>query len=469
MKLKRCLLFILALGTSLTLASCNRNSSGKTTIKIGFWPEKTETYDLAMYNEWKENFEADYPEYELVGDPYTYSTDTIGSKFMLGSLPTVFQTWFTEPEKLVNKKYIRSIDKELKELGWDKIMDENMKASLTFNNQIYGVPRDGYGLGLLINMKTLGDNGLLPEDEKGKYSIYNTDGTPAYPTSFEEIYEMAKTISEYDETKGILICSTNKNGGWQFSNIAWNYGAELQHQDPNGKWISTLDDDKAVEALTWIQKMKKEELLLNSISVAYDDWYNAIESKVAMAIVGSDVLHLAQVNGNVNMDDLAFVPMPTGDNEHRYSLYGGTPYVFNASATDEQVKGALLFLEYIGRSPIISDISKAAMILGNETSKNKNQPILPKIKPWTNADYVEYATNLEKEYVTVHMENYEEFFTKISTNKHKEVEKGAQEMYEYLDTVLQSVFTDPFVANPKTLLQTANSKMQSYLDQNVNK
>ncbi|MCM1556847.1 MAG: hypothetical protein NC087_04860 [Anaeroplasma bactoclasticum] len=469
MKLKRITIFLITLVLGMTLASCNRGSNGKTVIKVGFWPEKTETYDVAMYNTWKENFEKDHPEYEIVGDPYTYSPDTIGSKYMMGSLPTIFQTWFTEPEKLVSKKFIRSIDKELKELGWDKMMDENMKEALTFNNEIYGVPRDGYGLGLLINIKTLGDNGLLPEDKDGNYVIYNEDGTPAYPTTFEEIYQTALAIQEYDETKGILICSTNKNGGWQFSNIAWNFGAELQYQDASGKWISNLVSDEAVAALSWIQKMKKEDLLLNSISVSYDDWYNAIESKVAMAIVGSDQLHLAQVNGNISMDDLAYVPMPTGDGKHNYSLYGGVPYVFNSSATDEQVKGALLFLEYIGRSPIVSDISKAAMELGNETSKNKNQPILPKIKPWTNNDYVEYASKLENDYVTVKMENYEEFFNKISENKHKEVEKGAQEMYEYLDIAIQSVLQDPYVANPKTLLETANSKMQSYLDTNVNK
>ena len=469
MKIKRITIFLITLALGLTLASCNRGSNGKTVIKVGFWPEKTETYDVAMYGTWKENFEKDHPEYEIVGDPYTYNPDTIGSKFMMGTLPTIFQTWFTEPEKLVSKKFIRSIDKELKELGWDKMMDENMKEALTFNNEIYGVPRDGYGLGLLLNIKTLGDNGLLPEDKNGNYVIYNEDGTPAYPTTFEEIYQAALTIQEYDETKGILICSTNKNGGWQFSNIAWNFGAELQYQDASGKWISNLASDESVAALSWIQKMKQEDLLLNSLSVTYDDWYNAIESKVAMAIVGSDQLHLAQVNGNISMDDLAYVPMPSGDGKHNYSLYGGVPYVFNSSATDEQVKGALLFLEYIGRSPIVSDISKAAMELGNETSKNKNQPILPKIKPWTNADYVEYAEKLENDYVTVKMENYEEFFNKISINKHKEVEKGAQEMYEYLDIAIQSVLQDPYVATPKTLLETANSKMQTYLDTNVNK
>ena len=392
--MKKQILYTLLLTTSLSMIAGCEKPTDKITLNIGFWPENTETRDVAMYNEWKEAFEKDYPQYKVVADPYMYDTSTIGTKYLTNTLPTVFKTWFTEPFKLVDKKYIRSIDKQLKELKWDEKMDADMKAALTFDNKIYGVPRDGYGLGLLINIKTLGDNGILPEID-GKYSIYNEDGSPAYPTTFEEIFEMAETIAEYDEIKGILICSANKNGGWQFSNMAWNYGATLQYKDENGKVISNLASDEAVEALSWIQRMKQDGYLLDNNSVVYDQWYNDIESKVAMAIVGSDVLHLAATNGQVNMDDLAFVPMPTGDGEHHYSLYGGTPYVFSHDATDEEVEGILRFFEYIGRAPIISDISKAAMELGNQTAQQKNQPIVPKIHPWTNEEYVNYAQELD--------------------------------------------------------------------------
>lgn len=462
------MLFSVLMMTSI-LSGCNSSKSKKIKLKIGFWPESTQKYDVAMYNEWKEKFEQDYPEYEIVGDPYTYATDTVGSKYLTNSLPTVFQTWFTEPNKLVSNKFIRPITNQIKELGWDNYMDTDMKNSLTFNNELYGIPRDGYGLGLLINIKTLGENGILPEDGKGSYSIYNKDGSPAYPTTFEEIYEMSKIIQENDSTKGIYICSANKNGGWQFSNIAWNFGATLEYyNEANNKWMSSLNCQEAINALTWIQKMKQEDLLINNSTVYYDGWYNAIESQVAMAIVGSDVLQLAKINGNVNMDDLAFVPMPTGDGTHHYSLYGGTPYVFSANASDEQVKGCLKFFEYIGRSPLINDISTEALIKGNEVAKTKNQPILPTIKPWKNQEYLEYTKSLEDQYVSVKMENYQEFFNKINENKHNEVPYGAQEMYSYIDIAIQDVLSKD-VSSPSALLESANAKMQAYLDKNVNK
>ena len=67
------------------------------------------------------------------------------------------------------------------------------------------------------------------------------------------------------------------------------------------------------------------------------------------------------------------------------------------------------------------------------------------------------------------MENYGEFFRKINENKHPEVQYEAQKMYEYIDTAIQNVFANPDLANPKSLLQTADANMQNYLDQNINK
>ena len=449
---------------TLGLVSCN--SSNKIKLRIGFWPENTEIRDVAMYEQWKDAFEKDYPEYEIIADHYTYDTSTVGGRYNTGTLPTVFETWFTEPAKLMKNKFIRPITKQLKAVGWDEKMDEKMKYSLTFDEEIYGIPRDGYGLGLLINTKTFVENGLLEEDASGKAILYDEQNKPLYPTTFEEIYEASLVIAENTETKGILICSANKNGGWQFSNMAWNYGAELEIVEEDGKIRANLDCNEAVQALSWIQKMKQEDLLLKSPSVTYDQWYNSIDEKVAMAIVGSDVLQLAKMQGNVDMNDLAFVPMPTGDGTHHYSLYGGTPFVFSSEATDEQVEGVLKFFEYTGRTPNVSEISKAAMVSGNETAKNKNQPILPTIKPWTNDEFVSYAEQLEEQYVNVDMYYYEEFFAKIQENQHAEVPYAAQEMYEYLDIAIQAVLLNPDTANPKTLLQSANSKLQSYLDSN---
>lgn len=455
-----------------TLAGCRFIGGGgsgvgdKIELKIGFWPTSSDKRDVAMYNVWKEKFEKDNPQYVITADPYTYSKETIGTKYATNTLPMVYQTWFTEPETLLKAGYIRDITAILNEFGWTDKMDDGMRETLTFDDKIYGIPRDGYGLGLLINMKTLGDNGLLPEkviDGKRQYVLYNDDGSPAYPTTFEEIYEASVVITDNSDTKGMFICSSNKNGGWQLSNMAWNYGAELETLK-DGKWTSNLTDPGMESALSWIQQMKQEHLIYEGVSIVYDDWPSAIGEKVAMAIVGSDIIHLAKTTGDVNMDDLAFVPMPTGDGEHRYSLYGGTPFVFDKRTTDDQVRGILKFFDYIGRSPSTSENNLNAIKEGYEVAKNKNQPIVPKIMPWKNQDYLAKAKEMEDSYVSINMVNYEEFFNSVKTNQHAEVPAAAQKMYEILDDAIQEVLRNPDTASPSSLLTTANARFQSILD-----
>ncbi len=453
------------------LASCNGGGDDdKIVLKIGFWPESASKQDVAMYEVWAKRFEEENPEYKIKGMPYTYSTETVNQKYSTGGLPDVWQTWFTEPEKLMDKKIIRSITSQLKALGWDEKMDDEMKRTLTFNNEIYGVPRDGYGLGLLINKKILGDNGLLPENADHTYSIYKADGSPAYPTTWEQVYEFADTIvnENGDSAKGFMMYSANKNGGWVFSNIAWNFGAELEIQE-NGKWKANLDCDGAVSALEWIKNMKINGLTQEAVSCVYNDWYANIGEKVAMAIVGSDVLQQAKLQANVDMSDLAFVPMPTGDGTHHYSLYGGTPYVFTNGVSDKKVEGILKFFDYIGRSPSVSENNMKAKEEGYEVAKNKNQPILPTIMPWKDSEYLEKANALEQKYITVDMNDYSPFFASIQSNKKSEEPYAAQEMYEALDTVIQSVFNKMENANCKALLQTASQQLQKELDKTINK
>ena len=451
----------------LALIACGGGGSSKTVLKIGFWPEPNDTADVAMYETWAKRFMEENPQYEIQAMPYTYSTETVGQKYAVGALPDVWQTWFTEPGKLKDKNIIRPITSQVKALGWDKSMDEAMKEELTFGDELYGIPRDGYGLGLLMNKRILGDNGFLPEIN-GKYSIFNEDGTPAYPTSFEEIMTISEELVDLDNVRGFLMYSANKNGGWVFSNMAWNYGAELEKQE-NGKWKANLNDPAAVRALEWIKEMRVNGYLQESVSCVYNDWYANIGERVAFAVVGSDVLQNAKLLGDVNMDDLAFVPMPTGDGTHHYSLYGGTPFVFTKGVSDAKVEGILKFFSYIGRSPETSENNLLAKKEGYEVAKRKNQPILPTIMPWKDGEFLRKAKELENEYINVSIKDYAPFFDNIDANKHSEVPQSAQEMYAALDTAIQSVFSSLETANCAALLTTANTTLQNKLDESVNK
>lgn len=463
---------LIAITSVSAFSACNRQSDkdkdGKTIVTIGMWPDSTLPDDVAMYKQWEENFERDYPEYNIVGMPYDYKPDTIHVQASGKQLPTVFQTYFTEPQKLIEWKYVSDITDELKELGWYDKMDPDMRSTVSKDGRVYGVPRDGYGLGLFLNLAMLYDVGVIDKAADGTYKLHDDEGNPLYPTTFDEIREVSELIVEnYADTYGLIILSADKNGGWQFSNMAWNFGCEaMQIQNEDGSWTANLNDQGAVDALQWIKEMSQDELIYPGTSFTYLDWYAKIGSgNVAMAFCGSDALANPVTNFNFNKDDMAFVPMPTGDGQSRYSLYGGTPYVFSSNATKEQIKGALLFLKYMGRSPETDDISVAAMELGNQTAQKKNMPILPTIRPWINEDFLAVEKAMEEKYVNVNRYYFQDFYDTIETMKKLEEPNSCQDMYAYLDTALHAVLSDPDRSNCLSLLTTANNGFQTaFLD-----
>lgn len=381
---------VMMVGVLAVFSGCGGDDDGKIKISIGFWPDNSQTSDVAMYNEWKAQFEADYPQYRIVAEPYTYSPETVRAKGNVGKLPTIFQTYFTEPDMLINNEYIRPITEQLNELGWLDKMDDNMREQLTRNGEIYGIPRDGYRMGMFINLQMMYDLGVIEKKADGTYNLYDEDGSPLYPTTFDEVKVLSELVRDnYEETYGIIILSANKQGGWQLCNLGWNFGAGDLQSNASGSWKSNLADSGMVKALEWIQEMSAEGLCYPSASLNYNDWPAKIGSKqVMMAFVGNDALSQPITSYGFNKDEFAFVPMPTGDGESHYALFGGTPYVFAENATDEQVEGALLFLKYIGRSPETDNISISAMRKGFEVAESKNMPILPTIKAWKNAEYL---------------------------------------------------------------------------------
>ncbi len=448
----------------LSFGACGKGN-GKIKVSIGMWPDPTLTKDVEMYQKWEEAFERDYPQYDIVGDRYEYSADTIMAKATSKQLPTVFQTYFTEPQKLIENGWVADITDQLNELGWLDKMDVDMRAAVSDSaGRCYGVPRDGYGMGLFLNCAMLYDVGVIDKDADGNYKLHDDEGNPLYPTTFDEIREVSERIVEsYDNTYGLVILSANNNGGWQFTNMAWNFGcAAMQVRGADGKYKANLNDAGAVKALEWIQDMANDGLIYPDASLTYVDWYSKIGSKnVAMAFCGNDNIMMPVTTFNFNKDDIAFVPMPTGDGQSRYSLYGGTPFVFSSYATEEQIKGALLFLKYMGRSPETDEISVSAIEVGHQTAQAKAMPIIQTIRPWTNAEFLEIANRLDKQYTNVNPYYYADFFDSLEQMKRPEEPYYCQDMYKLLDNAIQNVLSNPGTANCKSLLDTANSQFQS--------
>lgn len=127
-----------------------------------------------------------HPNVTCVPAYYKYATDTFMPMVESGNCPTIFETWFTEPQKLIKAGAIADITDELEARGWLDKMNPSIKSLLSDSNgRVYGIPRDGYALGLMLNVEVFEEAGLV-----------DADGYPIYPKTWDELAETAKTIKE---------------------------------------------------------------------------------------------------------------------------------------------------------------------------------------------------------------------------------------------------------------------------------
>lgn len=97
--------------------AANNGTEKSVTLTLGIWPEDTLTDDIAVHEGYVEKMAELHPEVECVPSYYKYSTDTFMPLVESGNCPTIFETWFTEPQKLIKAGAVADITDELEERG----------------------------------------------------------------------------------------------------------------------------------------------------------------------------------------------------------------------------------------------------------------------------------------------------------------------------------------------------------------
>lgn len=437
-----------------------KTTEKRVVLKLGIWPEDTLTNDIEMFEKWKEEFEAKYPEVEVVPATYKYSVDTFVPMAAAGTLPTIFETWFTETQKLIAGNFVKDITSELEAKGWDKLMTPSVRELLSKDGRIYGVPRDGYALGLYLNLNLFEKAGLM-----------NDDGTPKYPKTFQELAETAKIIKDKTGKAGFCLLAKDNAGGWHFTQIAWNFGAKLQIQE-DGKWIANLNSPECVAAMNFVKDLKWKYDVLTEEPIN-EDWGSGFEAigtgRAAMYLGAQDAVNQPTQVYGLPVDKLAIVPVPAGPGG-QYSLMGGTPYMLSKNATSEEVMAALNFLEIMGKAPVVTEESIKGLKADAENRVANGVPVIPGFPVWVAEDYLKAQEDILEQYRNVDMALYKDYYDFIKKEGVLRAEEPqlTQDMYAELTKVLQAVLVDKD-ANVQELLDTANKNFQGLLDEYVNK
>jgi ABC-type glycerol-3-phosphate transport system substrate-binding protein len=461
--MKRLGLFVLVLlcVTTLVFVGCNKEkgSSGKTVVKLGIWPEDTLPAEVAMHEGFVKQFNAKYSDVEIQPAQYRYAVDTFVSMAEAGQAPTIFETWFTEPQKLINGNFVKDITDEMRALGWDSKMNPAIRDLMSKNGRIYGVPRDAYALGLMLNVELFREAGLV-----------DRNGVPLYPKTWDELATVAQTIKQKTGSAGLCLLAKDNAGGWHFTNIAWGFGAVFMVQRGD-RWAAQVNTPEVAAALQYVKDLKWRYNVLTA-DPTNEDWgtgFRAIGTgAAAMYIAAQDAVNQPTEANGLPVGDLALVPVPAGPGG-QFSLMGGTPYMFASNATTEQVNGALRYLEIMGRGPVVDDTTIAGLRADAQRRKNVGVPVIPEVPAWTDPVLLKAKQDAIDAFKNIDDRFYADYYTAITRagNLKSEEPMLAQDLYSELTKCLQAVLTDRN-ANVQALLDTAQRNFQSLLDQQVN-
>ena len=426
------------------------------TITLGIWPEDTLTDDIAVHEGYVATMKELHPNVTCEPAYYKYATDTFMSMVEAGTVPTVFESWFTEPQKLIREGAVADITDQLEARGWlDKISPAIRELLSDENGRIYGIPRDGYALGLMCNVALFKEAGLVDED-----------GYPIYPTTWEELAETAKTIKEKTGAAGLCLLAKDNAGGWHFSNIAWCFGATLTVDNGDGTYTANLNSPEAIAAMEYVKSLKWDYDVLTA-DPTNEDWGTGFTqlgtSGAAMYIAANDAVNQpTQVNG-LPLEDLGMCAIPAGPGG-QFSLSGGTPYMFSADATDAEINAALDYIEIMGKGPVATDAAIEGMRADAQNKVDNGVPVIPRFPCWVDDEVTAAEDAIVEEFGNVDVKLYQSYFDATSAAGLRTEEPGlTQDMYAELTKVLQAVITDKD-ADVNALMNEANSNYQAILD-----
>jgi ABC-type glycerol-3-phosphate transport system substrate-binding protein len=400
----------------------------------------------------------------IVGETFSYDYQAVGAMFEGGQLPTLFSIAATEPVKLIKNGWGRDISAQVEAVGID-LSAFNQAILDTYKDEeghLYGLPYSAYALSILCNGQVFIDAGLV-----------NEDGSPKLPTTWDEVLEDGKIIHDKLGVGGFALTACDNQGGWNFTNVAWNYGADLVVMNDDGTYTAQVNSPEAVAAMTLYKDLALSGGLFGDPTV--DTRPNCIShlkaGNAAMCFGASDQPAKMSSTLDDGMDPTMVyeIAIPAGPDGIAKNLTGGSGYWFSPDATDEEVIAALEFLIYDqGRwTNEVTDEIKDRWVQGWKDNLAINVINLPGF-PVYESEAIRQQNEMMKDYQT--NIDFDKQFAKFYEDVQKagalqtEEEGDTQNLYRELTSVIQAIVTDPENADVQALMDVCQENVQLLLD-----
>src|SRR6266481_5662797 len=281
-----------ALGLESFLAACGSattTTSGVVTATVSSMPPKSNKGALYVFNQLVKQFEQANPNEKIVGRNDPYDPTTYFARLAAGQQEDGVQSYFTEPPLLISKHAAADITSLAK--GWQYFSDyvPSIASIVTDSSgKVYGIPTNGYTLGIYYNRKMFQAAGLDPDKP---------------PTTWADFRSYAKELTT-SSVAGFAETSTSNQGGWHFTNWMYTAGGDMESADGT----------------------------------------KAAINKVAMVVMAPDQLNTLQSQYGADLTQFGIGPMP--QNGGNASLAGGNLWVFNPKSSPDVLKAAFDYVIY---------------------------------------------------------------------------------------------------------------------------
>lgn len=464
MKLKMVTAAVLSIAMLASISGCgqqkqdaSKTEDGKTLISVGAWPKEDsnkEQYD--HYMDIKSRFEAANSDISIQPDSWTFSVDSFMAKAASGSLPVLYEGYFTECNRIVSAGYCADLTDAVKKYGYDKQIKDSLKSLVMKDGKYYAIPKTSYTMGLYINKKMFKNAGLV-----------NEDGSVKIPQTYDELAQFAAQIREKTGQAGIIVNTANGTGGWNFLNIAWSYGTEFMKQDENGAWKATFDSPECVAALQFIKDLKwKYNAIPESSTITGTEQQKYFASDQAAMFIGTPPQDELVKQYNMNTDDICIASLPAGP-AGRFAQVGGTLSFIKAGATDDQIDACFRLIDFANWGYGIDEEAKTTMEGDYKVRAEKGLPIgFYQYSPWSDStERSEYEHMLIDKYANISPENVKEFNNPPADLQLKPEEPVCcQELYTTLDACIQEVIVNENADCAQLIKEAAENFQSDFLD-----
>ena len=433
------------------LAACSAgggSDSGKTELRVATFPPGADAAAYDAFAEQEKQFEEEHPDIDVIGVEYEWEGPTFAVQLAGGSLPDVFTVPFTDSKTLLENGQLMDVTDEVEELGYaDTFNPIILDAVKDSDGRIYGFPRQAYAMGLHYNRTLFEQAGLDPDSP---------------PTSWDEIREAAKAISDKTGKAGFMEMTQNNTGGWQLVAATVARGGSIQEDGGDGTYTSTIANDATKAHLEWLHDLRWEDNSLGSNFLL--DWGTINQEfaagNIGMYSSGSDVYFALVRDFSLNPDDYGLTVVPVEDGGG--TLGGGDIAVVSPTVDDTTKAAAVTWIDWYYMQKLLDE---DAAVLDAKTLAESDQAVGTPVLPVLDRETYEESLTWIEPYINVPRDQMTPFIEGVWDQTPMGEPKGkTQEIYALLDTVVQAVLTEQD-ADIDALLEQADADAQALLDE----